>query len=38
MGRDGDEEITADELAARRDTINYEVVCNFSERLDRIYV
>lgn len=38
MGCDGDEEITADELAARRDTINYEVVCNFSERLDRIYV
>ena len=38
MGRDGDEEITADEIARRRDTINYEVVCNFSQRLDRIYV
>ncbi|MGN0076780.1 MAG: alanine racemase [Parafannyhessea sp.] len=38
IGRDGDEEITADEMAERRGTINYEVVCNFSERLDRIFV
>ncbi|SEH63233.1 MULTISPECIES: alanine racemase [Atopobiaceae] len=38
IGRDGDEEITADEMAARRNTINYEVVCNFSQRLDRVFV
>ena len=39
MGRDGDEEITADEIARRRDTINYEVTCNFgSMRLDRVFV
>jgi alanine racemase len=38
IGRDGAEEITADEMAARRNTINYEVVCNFSQRLDRVFV
>jgi alanine racemase len=38
IGRDGEEEITADEMAARRNTINYEVVCNFSQRLDRVFV
>ena len=38
IGRDGDEEITADEMAERRGTINYEVVCNFSQRLDRVFV
>ncbi len=38
IGRDGDEEITADEMAARRNTINYEAVCNFSQRLDRVFV
>lgn len=37
LGRDGDQEITADEMAERRNTINYEVVCNFSQRLERIY-
>ena len=37
IGRDGDDEISADEMADRRDTINYEVVCNFSQRLDRIF-
>ena len=29
LGRQGDEEITADELAAKTDTINYEIFCNF---------
>lgn len=38
MGADGSEEITADEIAALRGTINYEVTCNFSMRLERVYV
>ena len=38
IGRDGDEEITADEMAKLRDTINYEVVCGFGMRLPRVYV
>ena len=38
MGADGGDEITADELAELRGTINYEVVCNFGQRLERVYV
>ena len=38
MGRDGDECITADELAELRGTINYEVTCNFGMRLEKVYV
>lgn len=38
LGRDGDEEITADEMAKLRNTINYEVTCNFGMRLEKIYV
>jgi alanine racemase len=38
LGRDGDEMISADDMAARRDTINYEVVCDFGLRLQKIYV
>lgn len=38
LGRDGDEMISADDMAARRDTINYEVVCDFGLRLDKVYV
>lgn len=38
MGRDGDEQITADELARLLDTINYEVVCAFGMRLEKVYV
>jgi alanine racemase len=29
LGRQKDEEITADEIAAKIDTINYEIFCNF---------
>ncbi|MBW2722542.1 MAG: alanine racemase, partial [Deltaproteobacteria bacterium] len=29
LGRQGDEEISADEIAAKTDTINYEIFCNF---------
>lgn len=38
IGRDGDEEITADEMASLRNTINYEVTCNFGMRLEKVYV
>lgn len=37
MGVDGDAEITADELADLRGTINYEVVCDFGMRLEKVY-
>lgn len=35
IGRQGEEEITADELAARLETINYEVVSCISHRIPR---
>lgn len=38
MGVDGDAEITADELARLAGTINYEVVCGFGMRLDKVYL
>ena len=38
IGRDGDEEITADELASLYGTIGYEVVCGISKRVPRIYI
>lgn len=38
LGRDGDEMISADDMAARRDTINYEVVCDFGLRMEKVYV
>jgi len=38
IGRQGDEEITADETAMKLGTINYEVVCMISLRVPRIYV
>ncbi|MDH3730916.1 MAG: alanine racemase [Acidimicrobiia bacterium] len=38
LGRQGDEEITADEWATRLETINYEVVCDFGPRLPRRYL
>ena len=38
VGADGDEHISADEMARLRGTINYEVVCNFGQRLEKIYV
>jgi hypothetical protein len=37
LGRQGEEEITADELAAHLGTINYEIVCMVSERVPRVY-
>ena len=38
IGRQGDEEITADELAERAGTINYEVVTGISERVCRCVI
>ena len=37
LGADGDERITAEEMAGLRNTINYEVVCDFGMRLEKIY-
>jgi alanine racemase len=38
VGREGDSEITMDEMARLRGTINYEVACGFGMRLDKVYV
>jgi len=38
IGTDGNETITADELAALYGTIGYEVVCGISKRVPRIYI
>jgi alanine racemase len=37
IGADGDERVTAEELARRIDTINYEIVCGISRRVSRVY-
>lgn len=37
IGRDGDNEITMDEMARLRGTISYEVACGFGMRLEKIY-
>ena len=38
LGRDGDEEITADELAARAETISYEMITSLGMRSRRYYL
>jgi alanine racemase len=38
IGRQGEEEIRAEEVAARLDTINYEVTCAISSRVPRVPV
>ena len=38
IGRDGEEAITADELASLEGSINYEVVCGLSKRGPRVYL
>ena len=38
LGKDGDEEITAIELAKRSETIAYEVLCIISDRVKRVYI
>ncbi|NLJ69206.1 MAG: alanine racemase [Firmicutes bacterium] len=37
LGRQGSQEITADELAEKMGTINYEIVCMIGSRVPRIY-
>lgn len=37
IGRQGDESITVEEMASLLDTINYEVTCNLSPRVERRY-
>jgi alanine racemase len=37
LGAQGDQKITADDLAAKWGTINYEVVCGLADRLPRLY-
>ncbi len=37
LGQQGDRRISADDLAARWGTINYEVVCGLADRLPRVY-
>ena len=38
MGKQGENEITADFIAEVMNTINYEVFCNISKRVPRVYV
>ena len=37
MGRGGDGFISAEEIAQRADTINYELICGVAKRVPRIY-
>ncbi|HEY0140329.1 MAG TPA: alanine racemase [Thermoanaerobaculia bacterium] len=38
LGRQGDDELSAEELAAKLGTISYEVLCNVSARVPRVYL
>lgn len=37
IGRDGEQRITAEEVARRLDTINYEITCGLTPRVPRVY-
>jgi len=37
IGRQGEREITAEDMAAQLDTISYEVTCGISDRVPRVY-
>ncbi len=37
FGFDGDEGITVDSIAARHNTINYEIICGINKRVPRVY-
>jgi len=37
IGQDGENKITADDIARWADTINYEIICNIGERVPRVY-
>ncbi|MEM9136982.1 MAG: alanine racemase [Cyanobacteria bacterium P01_F01_bin.42] len=38
IGRDGNQRITADDWATTLNTISYEIVCGFNQRLPRLYI
>ncbi len=38
IGRDGENEITVDDIANACNTISYEIVCNISVRMPRVYI
>ncbi|MDF9758360.1 alanine racemase [Peribacillus simplex] len=38
IGNDGEESITVDEIAAKLETINYEVTCMIGARVPRVYI
>jgi alanine racemase len=38
LGRQGEKEIRAEEMADRVGTISYEIFCNFSPRVPRVYI
>jgi len=38
IGRQGNEEITADEVAETQGTISYEVLCRIGPRVPRVYL
>jgi alanine racemase len=38
IGKDGDEIITAEEVAKRCDTISYEILCGIGKRVNRLYI
>ena len=38
LGKSGNEELTADDLANQIGTIGYEIVCGISKRVDRVYI
>lgn len=38
IGRDGGEEISADDVAARAHTISYEILCSITDRAERTYL
>jgi alanine racemase len=37
LGQSGRERITADDMGAMLDTIGYEIVCDISKRVERLY-
>lgn len=37
VGKQGDKEVTFEEIAALADTINYEIICGIGKRVPRIY-
>lgn len=38
IGKDGTEEISAEEIASHQDSINYEVICDIGKRVPRVYL